>query len=254
VEAPLEPSSNALRPRSLTYAVLGFASLVLLLSSDAHFTLSVPLGLLATLVCAFGVLDFAGCFDDDVPESARSLTLTDVRPRLVEAAATALLWVLVMRLAVAGSLPWHAVSAPVAATAASVALLFALGRVALASQPEAALRRRAGFWLLLLGLLLYVPLAGSYSLLDPWETHYGEVAREMLARDDWLSFWWAQEGWFWSKPPLDFWLQGLSFSLFGVNFRPDQMLSGAAQGLLPQPEWAARLPIVGLSLLAVYLL
>ena len=35
--------------------------------------------------------------------------------------------------------------------------------------------------------LLYFPCIGSYSLWDPWETHYGEVAREILARDDWIS-------------------------------------------------------------------
>ena len=28
--------------------------------------------------------------------------------------------------------------------------------------------------------LLYVPLAGNYGLWDPWETHYGEVARQMV--------------------------------------------------------------------------
>ena len=99
-----------------------------------------------------------------------------------------------------------------------------------------------------------MPLLGCYSLLDPWETHYGEVAREMLARDDWISLWWAQEGWFWSKPVLDFWLQGLFFALLGVQFRPDQMLAGPAHGRLPQPEWAARMPVVLLTLLAVYAL
>jgi 4-amino-4-deoxy-L-arabinose transferase-like glycosyltransferase len=105
-----------------------------------------------------------------------------------------------------------------------------------------------------LGLVLYVPSAGAFSLLDPWEPHYGEVAREMLARDDWLSLWWAQDGWFWSKPVLDFWLQGLSFSALGVSFEPGQMLAGAAHGYLPQPEWAARMPIVLLSLLSSYVL
>jgi 4-amino-4-deoxy-L-arabinose transferase-like glycosyltransferase len=253
VEEPQAPPGNALRPRSLVYAALGLSALLVLLASDAHFFLSVPLGLLATLVSAFGLLDFAGCFDDaTAPQS--SLGMRALRPRLLEAAATALLWVLVLRLAVAGVLPHHARVAPLAVTIVSGALLFALGRLALAWQPQSRLRERAGFWLLLLGLLLYVPFAGSYSLLDPWETHYGEVAREMLARDDWLSFWWAQEGWFWSKPPLDFWLQGLSFALFGVGFGPDQMLASAALGRLPQPEWAARLPIALLSLVAVYLL
>jgi 4-amino-4-deoxy-L-arabinose transferase-like glycosyltransferase len=255
VEEPLEPQANALRPRSLAYAALGFAGLILLLASDAHSSLSVPLGLVATLVCAFGVLDFTGGFDDAPgEETPRSLHFRALRPRLLEGAATLLLWVLVLRLAVAGVLPRHELTAPVAVTVASAALLFALGRVALAWEPERLLRERAGFWLLLIGVLLYVPFAGSYSLLDPWETHYGEVAREMLARDDWLSFWWAQEGWFWSKPPLDFWLQGASFSLFGVNFRPDQVLGAAERGWLPQPEWAARLPIALVSLGSVYAL
>ena len=32
------------------------------------------------------------------------------------------------------------------------------------------------------GLLLYIPLAGTYGLYDPWETHYSEVARQMTHR------------------------------------------------------------------------
>ncbi len=113
---------------------------------------------------------------------------------------------------------------------------------------------RRGFWLVMLNVLLYVPLLGSYSLSDPWEAHYGEVAREMLARDDWLSLWWAQDGWFWSKPVLDFWLQGVSFSLSGVHFMPDQVLAAASFGLAPAPEWPARLPIVLLTVVACYFL
>ena len=54
---------------------------------------------------------------------------------------------------------------------------------------------RHGFWLVVVNVLLYVPLLGSYSLSDPWETHYGEVAREMLSRDDWISTWWAWRTW-----------------------------------------------------------
>ncbi|HEX3777170.1 MAG TPA: glycosyltransferase family 39 protein, partial [Polyangiaceae bacterium] len=117
-----------------------------------------------------------------------------------------------------------------------------------------ALTSRHGFWLVLANILLYLPLLGSYSLSDPWEAHYGEVAREMLARDDWLSLWWAQDGWFWSKPVLDFWLQGLSFSLTGVHFMPDQMLAGAASGHAPAPEWAARISIFLFTVLATYIL
>ena len=40
------------------------------------------------------------------------------------------------------------------------------------------------------GLLLYIPLAGTYGLWDPWETHYSEVARQMTKRGDFISLWW----------------------------------------------------------------
>src|SRR5260221_12551644 len=76
----------------------------------------------------------------------------------------------------------------------------------------------------------------------------------MLARDDWISTWWAQDGWFWSKPVLDFWIQALAFSLLGVRYMPDQMLGAAARGLFPQPEWAARMPVFVLTLLGTYAL
>jgi MFS family permease len=75
-------------------------------------------------------------------------------------------------------------------------------------------------------LAVLVPGIWGYTLIDPWETHYGEVAREMLARNDWISTWWAQDGWFWSKPILNFWAQGLSFAAFGVAW-------GAWQAILP---------------------
>ena len=34
---------------------------------------------------------------------------------------------------------------------------------------------------------LFVPGIWRYSLVDPWETHYGEVARTMLADHDYLT-------------------------------------------------------------------
>jgi len=103
-------------------------------------------------------------------------------------------------------------------------------------------------WLAGLGVLLYMPTLGSFGLIDCWEPHYSEVAREMLVRHDWISLWWGDQGWFWSKPILDFWLEGLSYSWFGLDPNPEGILSGVSVGLAPAPEWAARLPIASFAI------
>ncbi|QQR91122.1 MAG: glycosyltransferase family 39 protein [Myxococcales bacterium] len=92
-------------------------------------------------------------------------------------------------------------------------------------------------------LLLLLPALGLYSLSDPWETHYGEVAREILARNDWISLWWAQDKWFWSKPILIFWTEALSMKLWGTGFMPDTNPSYA--------EWAIRFPHLLFSTAAI---
>jgi 4-amino-4-deoxy-L-arabinose transferase-like glycosyltransferase len=96
-----------------------------------------------------------------------------------------------------------------------------------------ALRRPALFVFVAASLLL-LPMLGSFGLWDPWETHYGEVAREILARNDWITLWWAQDEWFRSKPILIFWMEALSWGALGMNYEPD---SNPAN-----PEWAIRLP------------
>ncbi len=100
--------------------------------------------------------------------------------------------------------------------------------------------RRPGLLVFVVVSAMYLPLMGAFSLWDPWETHYGEVAREILSRDDWISLWWAQDGWFWSKPILIFWSEALSLSAFGVDATPD------ANPLAP--EWSLRLPVMVMSL------
>jgi 4-amino-4-deoxy-L-arabinose transferase-like glycosyltransferase len=106
---------------------------------------------------------------------------------------------------------------------------------------------------LLFGLLLYLPFAGSYGLFDPWETHYGEVARQMTVRNDFVSLYWPgsplDTDHFWSKPVLTFWLMSLSMHLFGVGERggpPGEMALGTSA------EWALRLPFCLSALLALY--
>src|SRR3954449_6015025 len=101
--------------------------------------------------------------------------------------------------------------------------------------------RQASLLVILIGLLLYVPLAGSYGLYDPWETHYSEVARQMMVRGDYISLWWPgapiDADHFWSKPVLSFWIMCLSMRLFGLG---GQLPSGT-MALSTRAEWAARL-------------
>jgi 4-amino-4-deoxy-L-arabinose transferase-like glycosyltransferase len=74
----------------------------------------------------------------------------------------------------------------------------------------------------LLALAVLIPGINRYSLVDPWETHYGEVARMMLQDHDWVHTDWPggmdpkdHEG-FRSKPVLSFWLMAASMKTFGV--------------------------------------
>jgi len=105
--------------------------------------------------------------------------------------------------------------------------------------------------IILAGLLLYVPLAGTYGLSDPWETHYGEVARQMAVRHDYISLWWPgapiDAEHFWSKPVLSFWIMSIFLRLFGV--------AGAAPGAIAvgtRAEWALRLPFCLMGVLGIW--
>jgi 4-amino-4-deoxy-L-arabinose transferase-like glycosyltransferase len=113
--------------------------------------------------------------------------------------------------------------------------------------------RRVSSLVILAGLLLYVPFAGSYGLWDPWETHYAEVARQMTSRGDFISLWWPgsprDPDVFWSKPVLSFWLMSLAMRLFGIG------LPGGAAGEMAlghRAEWAARLPFCLAGVLGIY--
>jgi 4-amino-4-deoxy-L-arabinose transferase-like glycosyltransferase len=81
-------------------------------------------------------------------------------------------------------------------------------------------RRPLGFELafaVLVSLAVLVPGIWSYSLVDPWETHYGEVARMMLQNHDWVHTEWPQEAeGFRSKPVLSFWMMAASMRAVGM--------------------------------------
>lgn len=74
---------------------------------------------------------------------------------------------------------------------------------------------------------------------DPWETHYGEVARNIVVRSDPMDLWWqggnggphaTAERSFASKPALPFWCMALSMKLMGVG-------TGADPAEMVQPFW-----------------
>jgi 4-amino-4-deoxy-L-arabinose transferase-like glycosyltransferase len=103
------------------------------------------------------------------------------------------------------------------------------------------------------GLLLYIPLAGTYGLWDPWETHYSEVARQMTKRGDFISLWWPgsprDADVFWSKPVLTFWLMsiGMHIARIGLPGNP-----AGEMALLSRTEWAVRVPFCLLGVLAMW--
>lgn len=178
-----------------------------------------------------------------------------MRPRLALVVVLALAFVVSLRLAVRGPLPQLAIglvatAALVALVGATFELLVALGPLRTDERGEArALLRRHGFWVIVLAAGVALPTLGSFGLVDPWETHYAEVAREMIERRDLVSPWWANEGWFFSKPVLLFWLEALSMVVLGVPTGPDAVLAGGAH-----PEWAVRLPGFACAILGTYAL
>jgi 4-amino-4-deoxy-L-arabinose transferase-like glycosyltransferase len=222
---------------AVAVALAGGTAAFLLSANETQLSRGALWGLGAMLVGVVGALRAFGLFER-ADDTAVPLSATSWYP-------------------LAGESAWCAprVAAPIA-----LALVVTLGETlgaralpgalvaALALLVPAALRRPAWFAFVLVSLL-YLPLLGTFGLWDPWETHYGEVAREILSRDDWISLWWAQDKWFWSKPIFIFWMEALLWSMSGIAFRPDSNFT--------EVEWVLRLPLYFLSvgaLLAVYAL
>jgi 4-amino-4-deoxy-L-arabinose transferase-like glycosyltransferase len=213
-------------------------------------------GLGALALAAAGLLGACGAFDEPDELVVGRAPLGALARAIAPPALLAGAFVVALAGAAAGLVP----------NAAAAALLPGLLTLSLALIPRVARAfapapgepvpffRRHGFWVLSAAVWLALPCAGAHSLFDPWETHYGEVAREAVARDDCISFWWAQDGWFWSKPALVVWLQALAMTSLGVDARPDMMLAPNVLGLAPWPEWAVRAPIALLAAAAAYVL
>ncbi|MGE0789238.1 MAG: glycosyltransferase family 39 protein [Sandaracinaceae bacterium] len=217
-----------------TLAVLGFGATFLLMANAEQIPRGPLLGILTTAVGALGVLVLLSRrMAHGEPIDWRSTVIAPLEGEpvwmspLVGVPTSAAIIGIGAAIAGYDGLPW----------------VLLAGTVALV---PAALRRP---WLLamVVASAILLPFLGVFGLWDPWETHYGEVAREIIARDDWISLWWAQEDWFWSKPILIFWMEALSMGALGVDCTPDANPA--------HPEWAIRLPhflLVLATLSAVY--
>ncbi len=238
-----EPQASSLFPRGnpvrwarggLTTAA-GSLLAFLLMAHDGHLRFGVPLGVASVSLAAFGVMDLVGSFDDGPERVVSRTTLSRLARPLASAAVALLVFALALSGAASGlARPWIW---GVLVTLAFVGLVLGVFRVGVALGPwatdEKGLPRpvwqRHGFWLVIVAAVLLLPCMGSFSL------------------------WWAQDGWFWSKPVLDFWIQAIFMAALGVHYEPGEMLHGLG-GRDAHPEWVVRAPIFLLSVLAVYLL
>jgi 4-amino-4-deoxy-L-arabinose transferase-like glycosyltransferase len=106
--------------------------------------------------------------------------------------------------------------------------------------------RAAVLLVLIAGALLFFPFLGTLGLWDPWETHYGEVARAMIARDDYVYPYW-ESAYFFSKPALSMWLMALGMLLVGAENPADP--NGPLGSLT---EWGMRLPFAMIAILSMW--
>ncbi len=83
--------------------------------------------------------------------------------------------------------------------------------------PENKKPQFAWFWPVFAALTIVVYFLGlSLPLLGPDEPRYAQVAREMFERGDWVTPTLGGHNWF-EKPALLYWLQIVSYHLFGVT-------------------------------------
>ncbi len=255
------PKGNHLRlVRGGATAAVGVLLAYLLMAENGQIPIAgVPLGIVCVSVAAWGVMDLLGTFDDEADRVAHRVTLAALARPLSALGVGLLAFALSLVGAASGSLSqpvWGVV-----VIAAFVGLVISVYELGVKLGPWATdelgvarpLWARHGFWLIVASAVLLLPCLGSFSLWDPWETHYGEVSREILARDDWISTWWAQDGFFYSKPVLDFWLQAIFMATLGVHYQPGKMLEGFG-GAAAHPEWVVRAPIFLLTVMAIYVL
>jgi len=73
------------------------------------------------------------------------------------------------------------------------------------------------FWLLIAIVMSRLISMALIPMFDTTEPRYAEIARIMAESGDWITPWFDYGIPFWGKPPLSFWLEALSFKLFGIT-------------------------------------
>ncbi|MDR3076964.1 MAG: phospholipid carrier-dependent glycosyltransferase, partial [Synergistaceae bacterium] len=91
-------------------------------------------------------------------------------------------------------------------------------------------RKRAAI-IFILYLICYVAFLGVNGMTAPSEIRYGEIPREMLAADDWVSPRLNGVRYF-EKPVLGYWLGAASIGIFGENNFAVRLPSALAAGLM----------------------
>lgn len=81
-------------------------------------------------------------------------------------------------------------------------------------------------------------LLGAFPLMDPTESRYAEIARQMFVLGDWVTPWIAPGEPFWGKPPLSFWMTAGSFQLFGVSDFAARLPHWVGGGLVAWLAWS----------------
>jgi 4-amino-4-deoxy-L-arabinose transferase-like glycosyltransferase len=70
---------------------------------------------------------------------------------------------------------------------------------------------------ILVVLVSQLLLSAFYPFMDTTEARYADIARRMLALEDWITPWFDNNVPFWGKPPLSFWVTLIGFKIFGLN-------------------------------------
>ena len=96
-----------------------------------------------------------------------------------------------------------------------------------------------------LGFLMFFPYLGTLGLWDCWEPHYSEVAREMIARGDYVYPYWESH-YFFSKPAMTLWL--IAIGMLAVGAESPEL--GDPLGHLT--EWGIRAPFALIAIFALW--